>query len=115
MSKFKVDDVVTVKPMNFVITKVTDYENGHIEYECHNGKDDWTIYEEDLVAVPEKETGGMTPQQALEIIGKINLEIPGHSYLAVCESIPQVQEAFKVLRNTINELENLIIKKRIIN
>lgn len=43
----------------------------------------------------------MNAVEALKVFGSIQLEIPSHPHLQVCESICIVQEAYKTLENEV--------------
>ena len=51
----------------------------------------------------------MTPKEALEVFSNIQLEFPSHPHLKVCESIDDVQEAYKTIEKMILDYEDLKI------
>jgi hypothetical protein len=51
----------------------------------------------------------MTPKEALEVFSHIQLEFPSHPHLKVCKNINDVQEAFKTIKQALNDYEDLKI------
>lgn len=50
----------------------------------------------------------MNKKEAVETLGKIQLGIPSHPHLKVCDSVPMVIEAHKIVKESIEELDGIV-------